>query len=51
MERFPTIDFKSTKIVRTGPDTYDLTGQLTMHGVTREITLSVESDGVETKDP
>jgi polyisoprenoid-binding protein YceI len=51
VERFPTIDFRSTKIVRTGPDTYELTGQLTLHGVTREITLSVESDGVETKDP
>jgi polyisoprenoid-binding protein YceI len=49
--KFPTIDFKSTRIVKTGPETYELTGQLTLHGVTREITLTVESDGVETKDP
>jgi len=49
--KFPTIDFKSTRNVKTGPETYELTGQLTLHGVTREITLTVESDGVETKDP
>ena len=49
--KFPTIDFKSTRNVKTGPETYELTGQLTLHGVTREITLAVESDGVETKDP
>jgi len=49
--KFPTIDFTSTRIVKTGSETYELTGQLTLHGVTREITLTVESDGVETKDP
>jgi polyisoprenoid-binding protein YceI len=51
VEKFPTIEFKSTRIVRAGSETYELTGQLTMHGITREITLTVESDGVETKDP
>jgi polyisoprenoid-binding protein YceI len=51
VEKFPTIDFKSTRIAKTGPETYELTGQLTMHGITRDITLTVESDGVETKDP
>ena len=48
--KFPTIDFTSTRIVKTGSETYELTGQLTLHGVAREITLTVESDG-ETKDP
>ena len=50
VEKFPTIEFKSTRIAKTGSETYGLTGQLTMHGITREITLTVESDGVETKD-
>ena len=51
VEKFPTIDFKSTRIVKTGPETYELTGRLTMHGVTRDITLTVESNGTETKEP
>ena len=51
VEKFPTIDFKSTRIVKTGPETYELTCRLTMHGVARDITLAVESDGTETKDP
>jgi len=51
VERFPTLEFKSTRITNVGPDTYDLTGQLTLHGVTREITLRVEEAGTEGKDP
>lgn len=40
--KFPTITFKSTKIVKaSGKDTYDVTGDLTMHGVTKPVTLRV----------
>ena len=39
--KYPTIEFKSTKIVRTGHDTAKVTGELTFHGVTRPETLNV----------
>jgi len=41
----PEITFKSTKIVPKGGDVYDVTGDLTMRGVTKPITLSVTSNG------
>jgi polyisoprenoid-binding protein YceI len=40
--KFPTIEFKSSKVVRTGPGTADVTGDLTFHGVTRPVTLKVK---------
>ena len=39
--KYPTIEFKSTKIVRTGHDTARVTGDLTFHGVTKPETLNV----------
>lgn len=41
--KYPTIDFKSKRLVTNG-DHLQLLGDLTMHGVTREITL--DSDGL-----
>jgi polyisoprenoid-binding protein YceI len=39
--KFPTLTFKSTKVV-PGPDgAFKLVGDLTMHGVTKEVTLDV----------
>ena len=40
-EKFPEITFKSTKIKTAGKDKYDVTGNLTMHGVTKAVTLPV----------
>jgi polyisoprenoid-binding protein YceI len=40
--RFPTAAFKSKRAVADGPGRFKLTGDLTMHGVTREVTLAVE---------
>jgi polyisoprenoid-binding protein YceI len=40
--KFPTISFKSTGIVATGADTADVTGDLTMHGVTKPVTLKAK---------
>ncbi len=37
--KFPKITFKSKSVKQTGPDTGDIVGDLTMHGVTKEITL------------
>jgi polyisoprenoid-binding protein YceI len=42
VEKFPRITFKSRSVKRTGPQTGDIVGDLTMHGVTRPITLHVK---------
>ena len=42
VQKFPEITFKSQKVNRTGPNTGEIVGNLTMHGVTREITLNVQ---------
>jgi polyisoprenoid-binding protein YceI len=39
VERYPTITFKSTKVEKAGGDRYKVTGDLTMHGVTKPVVL------------
>src|SRR6202047_3373524 len=41
-KKYPEITFKSKSVKATGKDTFDVTGDLTMHGVTKEIVLKVE---------
>ena len=42
VEKFPEITFKSTKITPTsGKNKYDIAGKLTIHGVTRDVTIPV----------
>jgi polyisoprenoid-binding protein YceI len=48
VEKYPTITFKSSKIVPKGKDQYDVTGTFTLHGVSKEITLSVTFLGFAT---
>ena len=43
--QFPTIEFHSTKVVAAGNEKFHVTGNLTMHGVTKEVTLEVVQDG------
>ncbi len=43
--QFPQLTFKSTGMSKTGDDTYNLTGDLTLHGVTKPVTLKVEYGG------
>jgi polyisoprenoid-binding protein YceI len=50
VENYPEITFQSTDITATGDDTYEITGDLTLHGVTKPITLKAEVGGQET-DP
>ena len=38
----PAITFKSTKVVTTGPDTADVTGDFTLNGVTKSVTFKVK---------
>lgn len=47
---FPTIAFKSTRVEKAGAGALKVTGDLTMHGVTRPVALDVEYAG-STKDP
>jgi polyisoprenoid-binding protein YceI len=39
-KQFPTIDFKSTKVKAT-PEGYEVTGDFTLHGVTKPVTLKL----------
>jgi polyisoprenoid-binding protein YceI len=48
---YPTIHFQSKKVEAEGPENYKLTGDLTIHGVTREVVLQVEGPTPEVKDP
>jgi polyisoprenoid-binding protein YceI len=50
VEEFSTITFKSKRITKRSADTYDMVGDLTMHGVTKEMTLPVAHLGAG-KDP
>ena len=42
VEKFPQIIFKSRSVKRTGPQSGDIFGNLTMHGVTKPIPLHVK---------
>ena len=50
VDKYPTITFKSTKIEADGQDHYKLTGDLTIKGNTRPVTLAVVNYG-EFNDP
>ena len=50
VEKFPKLTFKSTGISDVQGDHFKLTGDLTIHGVTRPVTLDVTSAG-RGKDP
>jgi polyisoprenoid-binding protein YceI len=41
--KFPTITFKSTKVIPGADGAFKLVGDLTMHGVTKEVTLDVDA--------
>jgi polyisoprenoid-binding protein YceI len=44
-EKFPSATFKATKIEVTGPETGKITGDLTLHGVTKPLTLDAKFHG------
>jgi polyisoprenoid-binding protein YceI len=49
--KYPTITFKSTKVEKAGKDGLKVTGDLTMHGVTKPVVLNVTGPTDEIKDP
>lgn len=49
-ENYPSLTFKSTKIVKKDDDEYEVTGDLTIRGVTRQESFTVTFEG-QGKDP
>jgi polyisoprenoid-binding protein YceI len=45
VDKYPTITFKSAKVTPNGKDLYLVTGDLTMHGVTKTIVVPVRHTG------
>jgi polyisoprenoid-binding protein YceI len=41
VEKFPKMTFKSTSIRNTGKDRYKLSGDLTIHGITKAVTMDL----------
>ena len=50
-EEHPVMTFKSTKIEKKGDQEYGVTGDLTVHGVTKPLTFIVEGPSAPGKDP
>src|SRR6202171_1841882 len=49
--KYPTMTFKSKKIEPAGTGKWKMVGDLTLHGVTKEVTLDVEGPTAPIKDP
>ena len=49
--KYPEMTFVSKKVTRVDPDRLKVTGDLSIRGVTREITMNVEGPTPEVKDP
>lgn len=49
--KYPTITFKSTKVEQVEPGKLKVTGDLTIHGVTKPVVLDVEGPTAPVKDP
>jgi len=50
-EKFPTLSFKSTRISRVSEGELEVAGDLTIHGVTRNVVFNVEGPTAPAKDP
>src|SRR5258705_13937071 len=51
VQKYPTITFKSTKVEQVEPGKLKVTGDLTIHGVTKAVVLDVEGPTAAVKDP
>jgi polyisoprenoid-binding protein YceI len=51
VEKYPALAFQSTSVKRTGEDELAVTGDLTIHGVTRQVTFRVEGPTAPGRDP
>ena len=50
-EKYPQMTFRSTKVERKGEGEYRVTGDLTLHGVTKPVTFNVDGPSSPGKDP
>ena len=51
VQKFPTISFQSTKVELAGAGKLKVTGDLTLHGVTKTVVLDVDGPTAPVKDP
>ena len=49
-EEFPTLSFKSKDITKKDDTDFTVTGELTMHGITKEITFDAKFNGMTNTD-
>jgi polyisoprenoid-binding protein YceI len=49
--KYPTLTFRSKRIEKLGEEYFKVTGDLTIHGVTKEITFDIEGPTPSVKDP
>jgi polyisoprenoid-binding protein YceI len=49
--KYPTMTFKSTKVEQVAPGKLKVTGDFTLHGITKEVVLDVEGPTPPVKDP
>src|SRR5271157_3367474 len=49
--KYPTLTFKSRRVEAAGTGKLKITGDLTIHGVTREVVLDVDGPSVPVQDP
>jgi polyisoprenoid-binding protein YceI len=45
VEKYPELTFKSVRVVAKDKDHFDVTGPLTLHGVTKDVTVQVNATG------
>jgi polyisoprenoid-binding protein YceI len=45
VDKYPLITFKSTHVEAAGDENYKVTGDLTIHGVTKQVTFAAEYNG------
>jgi polyisoprenoid-binding protein YceI len=50
-EHYPTISFKSKKVEQVSPGKLKITGDITIHGATKEVVLDVDGPSAPIKDP
>ena len=51
VEKYPTVTFKSKKVTKVSDTKFKVAGDLTMHGVTKEVVLDVEGTPKPLTDP
>jgi len=51
VQKYPTITFQSKKVEAAGSGKLKVTGDLTIHGVTKEVVLDVDGPSAAIKDP